>query len=258
MKNSTTKPAKRAGQKKPIIFCDFDGTITQLDVTDQILSQHAHPAWREVEQEWACGSIGSQECLERQTALVDASTEELNALIDAVPVDPGFPRFLRWLEDSGFAFYVVSDGFDYVIRRVLKRAGVNGQLHNGGALFANALSVEGRRAVASFPNRSAECEHGCATCKPVIMRRLSRAHGPVVFVGDGLSDRYAVAEADLVLAKHQLLAYCRGQGIACTPFDTFDDVVEATEQFLNSHRAASGGAKSRGPRARRGARAAAD
>jgi 2,3-diketo-5-methylthio-1-phosphopentane phosphatase len=258
MKTSTAKSEKRERRKKPIIFCDFDGTITQLDVTDQILNQYAHPAWREVEQEWACGSIGSQECLERQMALVDASAEELNALIDAVPVDPGFPRFLRWLEDSGLSFYVVSDGFDYVVRRVLKRAGVNGQLRNGGALFANALSVEGRRSVTSFPNRSSECKHGCATCKPVIMRRLSREHGPVVYVGDGLSDRHAMAEADLVLAKHQLLAYCREQGIACTPFETFDDVIEAIEQLLNSRRAGSGGAKSRGPHARRSARVAAD
>ena len=37
--------------KTPIVFCDFDGTITQLDVTDQILSQLAHPSWREIEQQ---------------------------------------------------------------------------------------------------------------------------------------------------------------------------------------------------------------
>ena len=54
----------------PVVFCDFDGTITQLDVTDQILTQLAHPSWREIEQEWMLGLIGSRECLERQIALL--------------------------------------------------------------------------------------------------------------------------------------------------------------------------------------------
>ena len=75
---------------RPIVFTDFDGTITQLDVTDEILAQLAHPSWREVEQEWTRGLIGSRECLERQIALVDASAEEFDALIDAVPIDPAF------------------------------------------------------------------------------------------------------------------------------------------------------------------------
>ena len=41
----------------PIVFCDFDGTITQVDVTDQILDQFAHPSWREIEQEWVLGRL---------------------------------------------------------------------------------------------------------------------------------------------------------------------------------------------------------
>ena len=79
----------------PVVFCDFDGTITQLDVTDQILTQLAHPSWREIEQEWMLGLIGSRECLERQIALVDAPAEELHAVIDAVAIDPHFTRLLQ-------------------------------------------------------------------------------------------------------------------------------------------------------------------
>ena len=78
----------QAGEdSNPVVFCDFDGTITQLDVTDQILAQLAHPSWREIEQEWMLGLIGSRECLERQIALVDAPAEELHAVIDAVAID---------------------------------------------------------------------------------------------------------------------------------------------------------------------------
>jgi 2,3-diketo-5-methylthio-1-phosphopentane phosphatase len=235
----STKPRSRvsretAASARPIIFSDFDGTITQLDVTDQILAQLAHPSWREIEQEWACGSIGSRECLERQLALVDASAEELNALIDTIPVDTHFTNFLRLVEGKDLPFYVVSDGFDYVIRRVLKRAGVNGQLRNGTHLFASALRVEGRRLQLSFPHAAPPCEHGCATCKVEVIRRLSGGRRPIVFIGDGLSDRFAVEVADLVFAKHQLLAYCREKGIECLPFETFAEIEAALKRLLGS------------------------
>jgi len=225
--------APKASPLKPIMFCDFDGTITRVDVTDEILTQLANPSWREIEQEWACGSIGSRECLERQLALVDASAEELDALIDTIPVDPDFSQFLQWTETSKLPFYVVSDGFDYVVRRVLKRAGLNGQLHNGTHLFASSLAVEGRRVKASFPHTANGCAHGCATCKAEIMRRLSQGRKPVIFAGDGLSDRFAVEEADIVFAKRQLLVYCRKRGIACRPFETFADIQGSLAEILN-------------------------
>jgi 2-hydroxy-3-keto-5-methylthiopentenyl-1-phosphate phosphatase len=207
---------------RPIIFSDFDGTITQADVTDRILDELAAPAWREVEDEWVRGLIGSRECLERQIALVDASEQQLEDLIDSVPLDPGFAAFYRFTRKLRIPFYVVSDGFDHVIRRVLKRSGVRGPLENGSHLFASALSVEGYRLAASFPEKS--CEHGCATCKAAILKRLGRGHRPVIFIGDGLSDRFAVRHADVVFAKKQLLDYCRENGIACHEFETFADV----------------------------------
>jgi len=232
MRTRANRANKIAASLKPVIFCDFDGTITQLDVTDEILAQLAHPSWREVEQEWACGSIGSRECLERQMALVEASAAELNGLIDAIPIDPHFSRFLRLVDVRRLPFYVLSDGFDYVIRRVLKRAGINGYLQNGTHLFASALRVEGRRLLTSFPHSASPCEHGCATCKAEIMCRLSGGRHPIVFIGDGLSDRFAVQEADVVFAKRQLLAYCREKGITCHPFETFAEVETALKELL--------------------------
>lgn len=215
-----------------IVFCDFDGTITREDVTDQILTQLAHPSWREIEQEWVRGAIGSRECMERQMALVETTASDLHALIDAIPLDPHFAAFYRFTQKRHMEFYVVSDGFDYVIRRVLKRSGVNGPLRNGTHLFASALRVEGRRLVPSFPHSETPCEHGCATCKPAVMRRFRDGHRPVVFVGDGLSDRFALEEADLIFAKRQLLAYCREHGVACQPFETFAEVQAELEKSL--------------------------
>src|SRR5579863_933591 len=147
----------------PIVFSDFDGTITQLDVTDRILAELARPGWEAVEDDWVAGRIGSRACLERQMALVSASSRQLDALIDAIPVDPGFGSFYRWVRESRVPFYVVSDGFDYVIRRVLRRVGVSGPLRNGRDFFSSLFRIRGERLATSFPHPLAGCEHGCAT-----------------------------------------------------------------------------------------------
>ena len=216
----------------PVVFCDFDGTITPLDVTDQILAQLAHPSWREIEQQWMQGMIGSRECLERQIALVDAPAEELHAIVDAATVDADFVAFCKFARKARLPLYIVSDGFDYVIRRVLKRAGVDRHFRNGLTLFASALRVEGRRLVPFFPHSPEPCAHGCATCKAALIRRLQEGRQPVIFVGDGMSDRFAVEVADVVFAKRHLLAYCRENGIACHPFETFKDIQTTLEKLL--------------------------
>src|SRR5579863_4547220 len=219
---------------RPIIFSDFDGTITQLDVTDLVLTQLAHPSWREVEQEWARGLIGSRECLERQMALVSASTKELNALVDTVPIDPHFAKFHQFLTRRAVPFYVVSDGFDLFIRRVLKNAGLYGPFHNGRQLFSSALKVRGRRMEPSFPYAGPPCQHDCATCKAEIIRQRRRTGSAVIFIGDGLSDRFAAQSADIVFAKRQLLAYCRENGIACQPFETFAEIEAEIQAMLEN------------------------
>jgi len=226
--------------RTPVIFSDFDGTITQVDVTDVILGEFADPAWHEVEEEWVQGQIGSRECLKRQMAMVDASARQLDALIDAVPLDPGFAAFHALTRERGIPFYVVSDGFDYVIRRVLRNCGVDGELLNGSHLFSSRMEVRGRSVEVDFPNWPKVCVHGCATCKPEVMRRVRGQNRPVIFIGDGLSDRFAVEEADLVFARDKLLAYCREHELACTAFETFGEIERSLEPLLKQWTVVSG------------------
>lgn len=232
MKNSSLASKVAKPDFAPVVFCDFDGTISQLDVTDQILDQLADPAWREVEREWVMGLIGSRECLERQIALVDAPPKKLHALIDSIAVDPHFSDFCRFTRRRSLPLYIVSDGFDYVIRRILKRAGVGRLFRDGSHLYASALRVERERLFPSFPHSGDGCEHGCATCKPAVIRAVAEGRRPVVFVGDGMSDRFAVEAADVVFAKRQLLAHCREKEIACHPFETFQDVQGELEKWF--------------------------
>ncbi len=64
------------------------------------------------------------------------------------------------------------------------------------------------------------------------MRLLNKTNAPAIFVGDGLSDRYAVESADLVFAKDGLAAYCAENSIEHTPYQTLGDVASYLDRWL--------------------------
>jgi 2-hydroxy-3-keto-5-methylthiopentenyl-1-phosphate phosphatase len=215
------------GLVKPTLFLDFDGTITVRDATDAILEAYADPAWLRIEEDWRAGRIGSRQCLAAQMALVTATRHEIDSLLDGVAIDEGFMALVDFCSAQGFPVHIVSDGFDYCIQRILGRPSLRHRTWpKGMQIVSSHLEPSGRHWRASFPSMGQGCEHGCATCKPAAMARLMDTSGPVIFVGDGLSDRYAAACANLVFAKDGLAAYCDEHAIAYTRFDNLALVTQ--------------------------------
>jgi 2,3-diketo-5-methylthio-1-phosphopentane phosphatase len=216
-----------------MLFLDFDGTVTGRDAVDAILEAYADARWLAVEEQWRAGRIGSRSCLRAQMALVEASRDELDDLLDSIEVDEGFAQLLDTCSTGGVPVRIVSDGFDYCIRRILSRPGLClGARLEGVRVFASHLEPEGRRWRTDFPHARPGCEHGCATCKPSVMEMLSRGRCPSVFAGDGLSDRHAAAAADLVFAKGALAAHCRDQGIEHVKYGGLAEVAACLDDVL--------------------------
>jgi 2-hydroxy-3-keto-5-methylthiopentenyl-1-phosphate phosphatase len=225
---STAAPLER-----PVLFLDFDGTVTGRDAVDAILEAYADPRWLAVEEQWRAGRIGSRSCLRAQMALVEASRAELDALLDSIEVDEGFALLLDTCAAGGVPVRIISDGFDYCIRRILSRPSLRlGARLEGVRVFSSHLEPEGRRWRTDFPHSRDGCEHGCATCKASVMAALSRGRCPSVFVGDGLSDRHAAAAADLVFAKGTLAAHCRERGIEHVTYGGLADVAFCIDDAL--------------------------
>jgi 2-hydroxy-3-keto-5-methylthiopentenyl-1-phosphate phosphatase len=203
------------------IFCDFDGTVSVKDVTDVLLEAYALPEWRSIEALWRGGSIGSMECMQRQVALLRCSTRELDALVDTVAIDPRFPDFVAACRDTATPVVVLSDGLDYVIRRVLQNYGL-AEL----PVYANHLEIHGDGChTLTFPHADADCIATSGTCKCALMRALRLPGTEMVLVGDGASDFCAAREAaDFVFAKGSLLDYCREFALPHAAYDNFLDV----------------------------------
>jgi 2-hydroxy-3-keto-5-methylthiopentenyl-1-phosphate phosphatase len=207
-----------------IVFLDFDGTITRRDATDAILEAYADPQWLRVEAEWKAGRIGSRDCLIAQMSLVSATREEIDRLLDRIEIDQSLVTLLATCSTLNVPVHIVSDGFDYCIRRILSRPSLNLAPYLAGVqIVSNHLEPHGRRWETGFGE---PCAHGCGTCKPATMTRLNTAGALAVFVGDGLSDIHAAAAADLVFAKDGLAAYCDAHGIAYTPYDNLAAIAE--------------------------------
>ena len=209
------------------VFVDFDGTIAPCDATDMLFEQFADPSWRDVEEEWQAGKIGSRECMTRQVSLLRASPQELVAAASRVGVDRGFPSFVRECARNGFGMTVVSDGFDIVIDSVLRSAGLSVPF------YANHLEPVGSdRWRVTFPSARSDCRVLAGNCKC----SFTEPHfsSVKVVVGDGRSDFCIAGRADLVFAKGKLLELCRGNGTTHVPFNDFFEVTAGLGAWLNN------------------------
>ena len=205
------------------IFCDFDGTISLKDATDEILNKFALPEWEFLESLWKNGEIGSGECMRGQIALIRASKAELDAELDSQPIDPHFGEFVRFFEASGTPITIISDGVDYFIKRILGRHGL---AHL--PVIANHLTIknDGNYSL-TCPHSNPACKNASGVCK---CSKLAQYGEKIIFVGDGRSDFCATTEADILFAKHTLAIYCEQRDIDYIPYQNFADVKAALKQ----------------------------
>jgi 2-hydroxy-3-keto-5-methylthiopentenyl-1-phosphate phosphatase len=201
------------------LLVDFDGTIAPEDTTDLLLERFAAPAWRDIEEDWKAGRIGSRECMVRQIDLVRATPAEMDEFVAAIEIDPAFPSFVALCTRLGHNISVVSDGLDRTVDAVLRRNGFD-LPHS-----ANHLQwAGGDRWRLTFPHARSDCLALSGNCKCSTALQVPREL--TIVVGDGRSDFCLAGRADLVLAKDSLLEYCLQNDL---PHFGFEDFAEATE-----------------------------
>ena len=215
-------------ETKPILFLDFDGTVSERDAIDAILERFADEKWQDIEERWKKGAIGSRECLREQVALVTATADEINDLLDEIRLDAGFETLLKTCQQFEIKPHIISDGFDFCIRRILSNSLITENL----PVFSSHLEFQNGEWQTAFPYFPENCQHGCATCKPRVMKNLNpQQHAPTIFVGDGLSDRYAAQTADLVFAKKGLANFCTEKHIKFSAYQNLFEVAERIEKL---------------------------
>ena len=220
------------------IFTDFDGTITLHDVGDAMFERFGGKQCSDIVQEYREGKISASECFKRECDVCGiVNINELNAFLDRQEIDGTFVDFLAFCRSRQLPCFVVSDGMDYYIKRILDRHRVGGV-----PFFANELRfvpVTGTYEAQfepHFPYKDETCDR-CACCKRNHILMTSSDEDIIIMIGEGYSDRCPARYADVVFAKDDLLTYCQQENISYFEYGSFADVQRRLEKLLGNKRA---------------------
>ncbi len=215
-----------AGPRGTLIL-DFDGTITQQDLGDAFCTRFGDPDWRRIDAAWLDGTLTLPEAQRRIWGSVTASPEALMAFaLEAGTLRPGFAAFCDTATGLGFRLILASGGFDFYIRAIL-----GPMLDRFSATYYNEGRLVDDGVALGFPHTATlGCER-CAICKGRVCDSYRTGAGPVVFIGDGSSDRCAVGRADhLAAVRGSLLARtCRAAKVVPCEFETFTELIPHLE-----------------------------
>ena len=213
-------------QPKLNIFCDFDGTVAVNDVGNELFRAFATEEWIAAVQEWKEGKISSRECLERECAATTISGKDLKRFCDRNPIDAAFTEFANYCRRRGYPVQILSDGLDLYITEILKREHLQWlPVYSNKMVFVNSVHIR-----PEFPYWEHTCGF-CANCKGYHLRKARDGESVLVYVGDGLSDRCGVKEADIIFAKDELIDYCRQNGYDYVVYQNFADVLRILKKF---------------------------
>jgi HAD superfamily phosphoserine phosphatase-like hydrolase len=198
---------------------DFDGTITEVDLLDEVARRFGDPAvYQDVEGRLLAGEITLRECIEREFEPVRTPVEEVVGwALDEVRVRPGFRELVDLARARRWPAVIVSSGFHELIEPILAREGVLLEVH------ANRLAPDdaGWHVIWRDGRICPVCGQPC--------KRASLPKGEVIYVGDGYSDRCAAFASRRVFATRSLARYLDEHGRAYEPFEDFFAVMRSLE-----------------------------
>jgi 2,3-diketo-5-methylthio-1-phosphopentane phosphatase len=202
------------------LVVDFDGTITEQDLLDEIAQTFGDEAvYQEVDEGLDSRALSLHEVLRREFEPVTAPLDEVVAwVLEHARMRPGFPELVRQAEENGWDVVIVSSGFRELIEPVLAREGLD-RLR----LVSNSVEPDPSGWRVRFHDE-AECATCGEACKRGTVTGLSDG-GEIAYVGDGYSDRCAAELADRVFARRGLASYLDAKGVPYVFFEDFHDVA---------------------------------
>lgn len=228
---SSAKPAPRRPPPFQVLI-DFDGTLVEPNVAIELVAEFVEDGARiakEVDVQLHAGEITLREAWGREVALLpmERCDEMARYAVEHVPLRKGARELLELLSTQEVPVAVVSGGLDFYIHPILQREDLDVPV------FSDRVEAgsNGGPFQLKHPFGHPTCQL-CGICKARVVRDHAGTQVPVVFVGDGSTDRYAAEVADVVFARHRLLTYCRERGVPCLPFEDLHPVRDQLERWM--------------------------
>jgi 2-hydroxy-3-keto-5-methylthiopentenyl-1-phosphate phosphatase len=208
-----------------LIQCDFDGTITEEDVSFMLLDTFAQGDWRKLFQEYRENKMTVGDFNTQAFSLVKVGREELLEVArDGVRLREGFHNLVDYCRRRGFRFLIVSNGLDFYIESILQDIGLADiEVYSAqtrfrpGGLDVQYIGPDGKPINSDF--------------KATYTRLFLKQGYQVVCVGNGPSDIFPAALSQHVFARDGLLEACQEKKLKCHPFGDLNDIVKGLEKL---------------------------
>jgi 2-hydroxy-3-keto-5-methylthiopentenyl-1-phosphate phosphatase len=205
------------------IFCDFDGTITEVDTAEIIVDKFSSEDWRKEDQLLVEGKISLEECIQRQFSPLRATEDEMVSAVNYIKVRGGFKELVDYTRRKKIGLVIVSAGLDFVIKRKLE--GLDGRVKIISPVterIPNGLRV-------TFPR----IEGRGADFKAKLLNNAKAKGERVYYIGDGESDYSAALEANFIYAVEdsRLASFCRKKNLAFREFKDFAEIVSSLKEI---------------------------
>lgn len=207
---------------KPIIFCDFDGTITETDNIISLMKKFAPPEWNGIKDQVLSQEVSIQEGVGNMFSLLPSSLKDeiISYLKETAVIREGFAEFVKFTKQEGIPLYIVSGGIDFFVYPLLEG------LVEREYIYCNGSDFTDEKIEILWPNScEGDCHNGCGCCKPTIISKLAREDEHVIVIGDSITDLQAAKLGDTVFARDFLTVKMEELGLAYHSFTTFHDVI---------------------------------
>lgn len=214
---------------KPVIYCDFDGTITEKDNIIAIMKEFAPPGWEAIKDDILSQQISIQQGVGQLFSLLPSSLKNdiVHFTLSNAVIRKGFSELLQLTKEEGIPFYVVSGGIDFFVHPVLEPFGPFASIYCNSADFSNeTIKI-------LWPNDcDGKCENGCGCCKPSVIRKVKNSNDFTIVIGDSITDLEAAKQADFVFAREFLADKCEELGIPYEKYETFYDCIDSIKKVI--------------------------
>lgn len=217
--------------KQRVLFCDFDGTITNNDNIVAIM-KHFDPEGAEpIIKRIIDRSMTVKEGVGAMFALLptDHKDEIIRYSIENATIRDGFAELLAYCKENGIEFLVTSGGIDFFVYPLLEPFGLKPE-----QIYCNASDFSGDAIRITWPHPCDEhCDNngGCGMCKTAIIRSYPSDRYERIMIGDSITDFPGAKLVDTVFARSHLIALCKELHLNYYPFETFHDVIARLKEM---------------------------
>ncbi|MCJ8014317.1 2-hydroxy-3-keto-5-methylthiopentenyl-1-phosphate phosphatase [Paenibacillus sp. KQZ6P-2] len=214
--------------KKPVIFCDFDGTITLSDNIVAIMKQFKPEGYEQIMKRTVDQEISLRQGVGDMFALLPSSRKDeiVDFVIIRAGIREGFREFLEYVKQENIEFYVTSGGMDFFIDPLLAPFDIPAD-----HIFCNSADFSGEQVEILWPHPCQDpCNNGCGMCKTTVMRRFPEEQYERILIGDSLTDFEGAKIADMVYSRSILTDKCAELGVKHVPFQNFFDIMDDMKQ----------------------------